>query len=345
MDFRLNIWIRYLLPFFLALFMGFFMFLLSQFKEAPDFEWYALFWFISVIYLLWESGWYINVRLNQYLLWEENSLKRLFVQLVLTNAIGIVLYNFAYIILNWYETQILGSNNPLALIHILVSSAQAFILIQIMNSIQIGFQLLSNWQKMQLEAEQYKKESISAKLESIRQQIDPHFLFNNFSTLEGLIHESPEKASIYLQKLSGLYRMVLDHLEVDEVTLSQELTLLEAYTELLKIRHGEGFQMKIEISSTDLDKRIIPFALQLLIENALKHNIVQIEKPLAISITTFEAKWLQIKNNIQKRTSHLPSKGIGLKNLSARCRFQTGQNLQIEEDRETFKIRLPLIIT
>lgn len=343
MEFKLNIWVRYLLPLFLALFFGFLIFLMGQFREPPDFEWYGLLWFVGTIYLIWECGWYISRQLSPRFPRHQFTTKRILLQLLFTNLIGILIFNGTYIVLNLYENNILGSNNPLGWIHIASATMQAFFVVQIINSFQIGYLLLINWQQLQLEAEQFRKESMAAKLESIRQQIDPHFLFNNFSTLEGLLHESPEKASNYLQKLSQLYRIVLEHLDEESITVQEELNLLQPYIDLLKVRHGATLDVHIDLSQTIRQANIPPFAFQLLLENALKHNMVLVEKPLKIRIIEADFKWISVQNNVQKRSSVINSKGIGLKNLSARCKFQTGKDIIIKQDRHFFQVLIPLI--
>lgn len=343
MELKLNIWIRYLLPFFLALFFGTLIFIMGQFRESPDFEWYGLFWFVSTIYLIWESGWYISRRLSLRFPRHQFTTKRILMQLFFTNLAGILLFNGTYILLNLYENNVLGNNNSLSLIHIASATMQAFFIVQITNSFQIGYLLLANWQQLQLEAEQFRKESMAAKLESIRQQIDPHFLFNNFSTLEGLLYESPDKASAYLQKLSNLYRMVLEHLDEESISVLEELNLLELYIELLQVRHGDTLDINIELPERVQQAHIPPFAFQLLLENALKHNMALAERPLKICIFESEPGQVSVQNNVQKRSSVINSRGIGLKNLSARCKFQTGKDITIVEDRQKFEVLVPLI--
>lgn len=201
----INIWIRYLFPVFLALFLGALIFLMAQFREPPGFAWYGVFWFIGVVFLIWECGWWVAKRLDQKYSWRTATLKRLLIQIVATNILGVVLFLGSFILLNSYEVYIKGADNHLGILHIAVSIAEAFIIVQMVNSVQIGYQLMANWQSLQLEAETYKKESAAIRLAQLQREIDPEFLHNNFDHLKSLIQESPEKVSEYLKQLSDNY--------------------------------------------------------------------------------------------------------------------------------------------
>ena len=206
MNNRLNIWIRFLFPIFLALFLGTLIYMTAQFREPPGFAWYAIAWFVSSIFLIWEGGWWISRTLDKKHPWGKGISLRLVLQLLATNLLGILLFLGSYILLNWYENNVLGKVNPLGSLHILVSIAEAFIIVQIINSVQIGYQLLENWQKTQLEAEQFKKENVINRLEIVRQQINAQVLSDNFNELHQLIQESPIKSGEYLKGLSDQYQ-------------------------------------------------------------------------------------------------------------------------------------------
>ena len=195
----------------------------AQFREPPGFAWHAVAWFVSSIFLIWEGGWWISRILDKKLPWSRGISSRLILQLLATNLLGIILFLGSYILLNWYETQVLGSNNSLGILHILVSIAEAFIIVQLINSVQIGYQLLENWQQAQFEAEQFKQKSIIARLEALKQQVNPQLLSNNFEELYQLIQESPVKSSEYLQELSNQYRDHQSQLQSSLVNVQQAL--------------------------------------------------------------------------------------------------------------------------
>ena len=205
MDLKLNFWIRYLLPFFIALYLGFVLFLMGQFKEPPEFRWYGLFWFVLTIYLMWEAGWSVSRRLEKQLPWHSGTFKRLMVQLTAMTFVGIFIYLFTYVLLNQYENRILHSNNPLSMFHLLVASAMAFINVQIINAVQIGYSLLTNWQRVQMESEQVRKVKAIEQIENIRQQMDGQEVMEKLAELEGIVAQSPSVVADHLQKVTDAY--------------------------------------------------------------------------------------------------------------------------------------------
>ncbi len=228
MDQRINLWIRFLLPLFLTLFLGTLIYMMAQFREAPEVTWYALIWFTSSIFIIWEGGWWISKKLDRSFPWQNGSIKRLAIQLLLTNLLGISFFLGSYILLNWYENAWLGHQNPLGLLHILVSIAEGFIIVQITNSVQIGYQLLHNWQAVRLEAEQLKKENALTKLEQVRQQIDPLFLEHQFNQLSTLIKDTPEQVSERLKELSNHYQDKQSLLASGLIHVQQELEISDS---------------------------------------------------------------------------------------------------------------------
>ena len=223
MKIQLNFWIRILVPLFLTLYLGFIMYMLMQFREPPGFAWHALLWFATTIYIIWEVGWYISEKLNQQVPWQKGVFKRLWMQLLITNLIGIAIFLGTYIILNTYENIVRGNDNPLSIFHLMVNTALAFIIVQIINSIQIGYLLLNNWQQVRMESEQMRKEKAIHELENIRQQFNKQSLMRHLYDLENVIAESPEEAAIYLQNISKTYDLNFNQLDNQLEDVQQKL--------------------------------------------------------------------------------------------------------------------------
>ena len=219
----INLWIRYLFPIFLAVFLGVLIFMMGQFREPPGFEWYGLIWFVGSVFILWEVSWWIGAKLDKQLPWRKGAFKRLMVQLLATNLFGLLFFLSTYILLNWYENTFEGKVNPLGMLHVLTAIGKTFFIVQIINSVQIGYQLMQSWQEAQREAEAYKKESLASRLEAVLQQIDPHFFTNNFNELEALIQQSPEKAGTYLRELAENYQASQTNLADSLVNVQQSL--------------------------------------------------------------------------------------------------------------------------
>lgn len=227
MEPKLNIWIRYLLPLFLALFLGSLIWLMAQFREPPGFAWYGFAWFALTIYAIWEFGWRISRQLDRESPWSKGTFRRLMIQLTVMNLGGLFIFDGTFILLNWYENAVLHRNNPLALMHILVASAEAFIIVQISASIQIGIQLLSNWQQARVETEQLRKEKAVSSLEEIRRQIESGSFAGDLTEWEDGLAQTPGQAAAYLQRISETFdqhlRRLNGQLEGVQAALKDEL--------------------------------------------------------------------------------------------------------------------------
>jgi len=192
------------------------------------------------------------------------------------------------------------------------------------------------------EAENLKRESLSAQLNALRTQVNPHFLFNNLNTLSSLIPENPKHAVDFVQQLSKVYRHILEVKEEKSILLSKEMEVLEAYYFLLKTRFGNNIEVKIDIPCEKLDKKIVPLSLQLLMENAIKHNIVSSSRPLKINIFT-ENGSLVMDNNLQMKHQVSESTGIGLDNIRNRYKLISEKEVKVTETGSNFTVSIPLI--
>jgi two-component system, LytTR family, sensor kinase len=192
------------------------------------------------------------------------------------------------------------------------------------------------------ETENLKRENLSAQLNALRTQVNPHFLFNNLNTLASLIPECPEHAVDFVQQLSKVYRHILEVKEEKSILLSKEMEVLEAYYFLLKTRFGNNIELKINIPCEKLDKNIVPLSLQLLMENAIKHNIVSESRPLHINIFT-ENGSLVMDNNLQLKKQISESTGIGLDNIRNRYKLISEKPVKVTESETNFTVSIPLI--
>lgn len=183
----------------------------------------------------------------------------------------------------------------------------------------------------------------TAKFESLKSQIDPHFLFNSLNVLTSLISENPSQAEKFTTKLSKVYRYVLEQRNKDLIPLTEELTFAKTYMELLGMRFEDAVQFNIPASVSNQELKIVPLSLQLLLENAVKHNVVSSSKPLIISIYE-ENDYLVIENNVNPKEAIGKSTKVGLQNIADRYGLITQKSVQIENNNKTFKVRIPLLI-
>lgn len=205
--------------------------------------------------------------------------------------------------------------------------------------------LLRRQHLITVENQKLATENARSQYESLKSQLNPHMLFNSLNTLSVLVDESSEKAKNYIHELSSVLRYSLQEAGNRTVDLEQEMAYTDAYIYLQKMRYEESLQFNINISETARTRRLPPMSLQLLIENAVKHNRVSSKMPLSISISTETDDWLVVRNRIQPRISTSPSDGvrIGLHNLDARYKLLYGRGIVIERKSDEFCVRLPLI--
>lgn len=195
---------------------------------------------------------------------------------------------------------------------------------------------------LQTKATALEKEKTLALYESLKQQLNPHFLFNSLSSLNGLIRKDPEAASAFLNQLSKIYRYILKSRDTETVRVSEDLKLTQTYVQLQQTRFGSGLQLNVAVSEEALNKRLAPVTIQNLVENAIKHNVIDPETPLCISVTD-EGDFLVVQNNLQKKVFVESSNKQGLQSMNTLCRYLTGRSLLIEETEKTFTVKVPLL--
>lgn len=185
-----------------------------------------------------------------------------------------------------------------------------------------------------------KEEKLIFRYETLKNQVRPHFLFNSLNTLSSLV-DGNDHAEKFIQKLSGIYRYMLDNIDRSEVSLAEEIKFARDYFYLQQIRDEKKIMLEIK-GIPEREMKILPFSIQILIENALKHNSATREQPLTIRLFS-EGRYIIVSNNLQKKLNLEESMGIGLKNLGERIRLATGKDLIIESGNNEFTVKLPLL--
>jgi LytS/YehU family sensor histidine kinase len=186
------------------------------------------------------------------------------------------------------------------------------------------------------------QERLEFEYRNLRNQVNPHFLFNSFSTLIAMIENEGKSAVGYVEKLSDYFRQILQYRDSELIPLSEEMQLLETYIFLQQKRYGSGLVLKTEIPAEFLSVKIPPMTLQMLAENALKHNMASKSKPLSVEIIG-NKDFILVQNNLQPKQSREISTGLGLKNISERFRLFAGKEIKIEKSTEMFFVKLPII--
>jgi two-component system, LytTR family, sensor kinase len=198
-----------------------------------------------------------------------------------------------------------------------------------------------SWQEAELTAERLQKENIRSQYEALKNQIEPHFFFNCLSVLTSLVHKDAELADRYIAQLSKMYRHLLDAKDDPVIPLTRELDFLGAYIYLITVRHTDSVQFKIELSEKTRSSVVVPkYSLQMLAENAVKHNRFSKESPLVVRISE-DNEFIRIMNNHNQKDLIGGSSGIGLKNIRKRYELISEKRVELEETRFTFCVKLP----
>ena len=226
--------------------------------------------------------------------------------------------------------------------HLTLLMAFGFRVNLFLNCINAIVFFMNKLKRTQIEAEQFKKSSIEARFEALRNQINPHFLFNSFNVLSSLVYKDQDTAARFIEQLSNVYRYLLNNQDRKVVPLKDEIAFIESYIYLLKIRFGDNLLVQNEIRKNGDHLHVAPAVLQMLIENAIKHNVVSRKSPLEIVLRS-ENGTIEVSNNLQEKEVKEESTQTGLKNIQDRYVFLTDKKVVIERSNSRFAVKIPLL--
>lgn len=305
-----------------------------KFYYISDFIIEGLFCLVFTI-VLFETGLGLSQILNYKCVWKKNNTLKFIVQLLLQ----IIIVSILIVIFFNLDLPLKYGYDELLLRRVLIIGSIFSILITTGLTAQ---QLFLNWNESKLEAIENKKQALQSELNALKLQLDPHFLFNNLSTLTSLIEENQLTAVQYVTNLSAVYRYVLSNRNKNLVPLKTELDFISEYLFLYQIRYGASIAIQIEENNLNLSKFIPPLTLQLLIENAIKHNSFSAAMPLLISMS-YQDQWIIIQNNKSAKFTTEPGEGIGLAHIYHSYKI-LGAAPPVVSDLETiFEVRIPLL--
>lgn len=209
-----------------------------------------------------------------------------------------------------------------------------------------GLYLYRQWRMTYYEAEELKKINLQTQLESLKEQVKPHFLFNSLNTLQGLVMEDEkEQAVTFIINLSQVYRYLLQSNEQQVIPLAKELEFIRAYADLLKTRFEQGLVLIVDVAPESLAYGLPPLTVQMLVENAVKHNRLSVAYPLTIRIFTDAAQNVVVVNNRQPKQASVVSNRLGLTNIAAKYRLLNQPDIVIHQTETTFQVAVPLLKT
>lgn len=279
-------------------------------------------------------------RINRHIPWEKSPTRRLALECLIIGFTGLVAIVSLRIIVNLLLLKpafIKFSDEAFTAIYYL------FFLVLLPAFLEFAVFLLNRWRIGLAEVERFRKENAEFRFEALRAQINPHFLFNSLNTLSSLIYEDREKAAHFIRHLSDVYRYVLENRNRETITLGEELTFIKAFVYLYQLRFDNKLIISLKIEDALMHRLIAPMTLQLLIENAVKHNIVSAKRPLNIDIFAENNLYLNVRNNLQKKQADEASTAMGLKNIVSRYGFLTPHPVKINESDTEFIVKVPLI--
>jgi hypothetical protein len=312
--------------------------------RVPYYNRYAYWTTLLITGSIWISSRYIMIWARRRYPSFTQVRKRLLIQISLIVLVALVVNNLVGYFLKDYCASFLAQRPvPLSLSDILINSnAAAIFCTLLVVAIYEGVYFMSELKKSVEEKEMLKRESLQAQLNALKTQVNPHFLFNNLNTLSAVIPDNPGQAIDFVQQLSKVYRHILEVKNEQSILLSEEMDVLRAYAFLLKTRFGDNLDISIRVADEKLQQRIVPLSLQILMENAIKHNIVSSARPLRIDVTTANGR-LIVSNNLQKKNQPVESTGIGLDNIRNRYRLLGNRQVEVEEGPSSFTVSIPLI--
>ncbi|WP_144281262.1 2TM domain-containing protein [Chryseobacterium echinoideorum] len=321
----------------------FFFFLFTNEKTIENFLLTIL---ISSMYsfVLGGGNGFVNDFLNKKFPWSEATTKRAVISIVtilITNIILVYFCNYINFVVfqksATTEEYFLGKYNFINWFTINIA-----LLISAFLHAKGFMEELKKASKKEVVEQKLIAKSANAQFESLKNQLDPHFLFNSLNVLSSLIDENPIQAQKFTASMSKIYRYVLEQKDKELVTVEDEIEFAKIYCELLKTRFEDSVNFIFDIKKEDIKKFVVPLSLQLLLENCIKHNLATSSKPLLIKIFT-EGESLCIENNLQIREQIKESAGIGLANIVQRYALLTKRNVFIEKSEDYFKVKLPVL--
>lgn len=283
---------------------------------------------------------YYNAYLSRKYDWEAETQKRLWLGAIGSIILTVVAYGVARMM---HEVVFYSTDFELFIQNEELSDYVFVLLIAVLASaILHAFYFYKALQDTKVKEQKIIAGTASAKFDALKNQLDPHFLFNSLNVLTSLIEEDPYQAQKFTTSLSKVYRYVLEQKNKDLVTVDEELQFARTYMKLLKMRFEDSIQLDIPESCTNPDAKIVPLSLQLLLENAVKHNIVTAKKPLLIKVEEIN-NMLVIINNLQEKQVVKKSTGVGLQNIKQRYAILTDRGVGIEKTTTDFKVYLPML--
>jgi sensor histidine kinase YesM len=313
--------------------------LFGQFGVSDLAYWLGYVHFITLALLIWQGNRYLLFRTRKRFTWFDKPIEKL-ILLFMNNIFFTSPLTIAWLCL-WYRW---AGFNSIKWDSILVVTLLNVICVLFVTHVYETVFMVKEQQGEQLKNVHLSRAKAEAELEALRNQIDPHFMFNSLNSLSYLISTNPEKARVFTENLADVYRYILSQKDQTLVLLEDEFEIIEKYGQLLKLRFGDALEIKKHFNGTSYGHFLIPpISAFVALENAVKHNEISAQAPLSIDLS-IDGHNLCIRNKIQPKRSLQHSSHIGLRNLDERFKIITGKGISVVREAESFVVALPLTL-
>ena len=337
-----NLKYRYLFAFAL----GIYSYLSSLFLET--FRFYSIDYtqillaavFVLDCMLIWEGNRLIEPAFKPQIIKQGNKFRTLLLQLLLSQVIAVASGVLVYYLIAGVFLERRFETREIELKLVILFSLRVNLFLQCINAI---FFFFDKFRQKELEAESLKRINMQAKLQAITSQVNPHFLFNNLNVLSTLVMQKSIDANKFIEAFSAVYRYILQNRETEIVTLGTELEFIEPYIYLLKTRFGNALHIEVDIGEKYKEMYIVPVALQILMENATKHNVVSVKLPLNLRLYIRDENHLVMENNYQEKKEKPLSNNVGLENINQRYKILSGKEIVVNKNDKIFSVAIPLL--
>ncbi len=284
---------------------------------------------------------FISDRFNDKLNWEENAGLRLVVSTLLYSSISSMSFYCYYKFLWRYIVTVSiepASFSVITCVKLIIVAVVLSLIISILSYALYSYRAVA---QAQIDQVQLKREIVDLQMETLKSQLRPHFLFNSLNTISSLIHSNKSEAELFIRRLSEIYNYTLDNYNKKAIYLKDEVALVRSYVEMMRARFGSNITLTTDIPEELMGKRILPLSLQTLVENALKHNVVNEEHHLTISMGGSD-DIVRVENNKTIAPAMVESNNIGLSNLQKRYRLWDNHKVSIYEHERVFAVTIPI---
>ncbi len=295
-------------------------------------------WSFSICITQWTGPLIINHLLDKRYQWIVQPVKRTFIEILCMLIWSVSAFVLVQFIMYYF---VLGIPPAEAIQSIQYSIIITFLISLFISLVFTAVGFFRAWRSSVLSEAELKSQMMAYKYESLRNQINPHFLFNSFNVLSDLVYDDQAQAIRFIRQLSDLFRYVLDSRDKELVSLGEEMKFLDSYIYLLKTRFGDKLDLRTNLTP-NASELIVPMTLQLLVENAVKHNEVSERFPLTVEIRR-NGDYLEVENSLRKKNVGEDSKNTGLKNISQQYSFFTEKEIEVTHNETNFLVRIPLI--